>query len=287
MATPNLVLYCLDASTGQPIWSKDLIKEHAGRNIGWKNAASPVIDGDLLFVGGGGPGQSLLALDKKAGKVVWKGFDEHITHATPVVTTILGRRQVIFFLQSGLLSVAAEDGKALWRFPMRYSVSTAASPVVSGDIVYCGAGYGVGGAACKISKTAGGFKATELWRISGIDKVLSHWSTPVAKDGYLYGMFSFKKFGSGPMKCVEIATGKIAWQKPGFGPGNVILAGDRLLALSDDGRLVVVEATPEGYHEIARAKVLTGKCWSTPAISEGRIFVRSTKEGACLALTAE
>ncbi len=287
VATPNLVLYCLDASTGQPIWSKDLIKEHAGRNIGWKNAASPVIDGDLLFVGGGGPGQSLLALDKKAGKVVWKGFDEHITHATPVVTTILGRRQVIFFLQSGLLSVAAEDGKALWRFPMRYSVSTAASPVVSGDIVYCGAGYGVGGAACKISKTAGGFKATELWRISGIDKVLSHWSTPVAKDGYLYGMFSFKKFGSGPMKCVEIATGKIAWQKPGFGPGNVILAGDRLLALSDDGRLVVVEATPEGYHEIARAKVLTGKCWSTPAISEGRIFVRSTKEGACLALTAE
>ena len=181
VATPNLVLYCLDASTGQPIWTKDLIKEHAGRNIGWKNAASPVIDGDLLFVGGGGPGQSLLALDKKAGKVVWKGFDEHITHATPVVTTILGRRQVIFFLQSGLLSVAAEDGKALWRFPMRYSVSTAASPVVSGDIVYCGAGYGVGGAACKIGKTADGFKATELWRISGIDKVLSHWSTPVCE----------------------------------------------------------------------------------------------------------
>jgi outer membrane protein assembly factor BamB len=285
VATPNLVFYCLDPSTGQPIWTKDLIKEHAGRNIGWKSAASPVIDGNLLFLGGGGRGQSLLALDKKTGKVVWKGFDEHITHATPVVTTILGRRQVIFFLQSGLLSVAAEDGKALWKFPVRYNISTAASPVVSGDIVYCGVGYGVGGAACRISSTAEGFQATELWRVSGNDKVVSHWSTPVCKDGYLYGMFSFKKFGAGPMKCVEIATGRIAWQQPGFGPGNVILAGDRLLALADDGRLLVVEATPERYHEIARAKVLTGKCWSTPALSDGRIFVRSTKEGACLALT--
>jgi outer membrane protein assembly factor BamB len=285
VATPNLVLYCLDASTGKQIWTKDLMKEHAGRNIGWKSAASPVIDGDLLFVGGGGPGQSLLALDKKTGKVVWKGFDEKITHATPVATTILGRRQVIFFLQSGLLSVAAEDGKALWKFPFKYAVSTAASPVVWGDVVYCGAGYNVGGAACKIARTADGFQATELWRSPGNNQVVSHWSTPVCKDGYLYGMFSFKKFGSGPLKCVEIATGKIAWEQPGFGPGNVILAGGRLLALSDDGRLVVVEATPEGYHEIARAKVLTGKCWSTPALSDGRIFVRSTKEGACLALT--
>jgi outer membrane protein assembly factor BamB len=192
---------------------------------------------------------------------------------------------VIFFLQSGLLSVATTSGRALWNFPVKYNVSTAASPVVSGDTVYCGAGYNVGGAACKITKTARGFQATELWRISGNKQVVSHWSTPVCKDGYLYGMFSFKKYGTGPLKCVQVATGKIAWEKPGFGAGNVILVGDRLLALADDGRMVIVEATPEGYHEVARTKVLNGKCWSTPALSDGHIFVRSTKEGACLALT--
>jgi len=58
------------------VWTKDLIKEHAGRNISWKNAASPVIDGNLLFVAGGGPGESLLALNKDTGTVVWKGQDE-------------------------------------------------------------------------------------------------------------------------------------------------------------------------------------------------------------------
>src|SRR5204863_3478785 len=65
-----LVLRCLDAQTGKVLWTKDLMKEHAGRNIPWKNAASPVIDGNLLFIAGGGPGEPLLALNKDTGAVV-------------------------------------------------------------------------------------------------------------------------------------------------------------------------------------------------------------------------
>ena len=97
-------------------------------------------------------------------------------------------------------------------------------------------------------------------------------------------MFSFKEFGKGPLKCVELATGKIKWEQPGFGAGNVILVKDKLAALTDDGRVVIVEATPKAYKELAQAKVIEGKCWSTPAWSDGRLYVRSTKEGACLDL---
>ena len=276
---------CCTASTpqtGKPVWTKDLMKEHAGRNIAWKSAASAVIDGDLVFVAGGGAGQSLLAFNKKTGEVVWKGHDETITHSTPLVTTILGERQVIFFLKKGLLSVSAKDGKALWRFPFAFNVSTAITPVVSGDIVYCSAGYDVGGGACRIVKEGDGFAAKELYKIPGNKEIANHWSTPVCKDGHLYGMFSFKKFGNGPLKCVELATGKVKWEQPGFGAGNVILVGDKIVALTDDGRVVIVEATPAGYKEIARFKAITGKCWSTPALSDGRLYVRSTKEGACL-----
>jgi outer membrane protein assembly factor BamB len=283
--TQDLILHCLDGQTGKAVWTKDLVKDHAGRNIPWKSAASPVIDGDLVFLGGGGPGQSLLAVHKKTGQVVWKGHDETITHSTPVVATILGERQVIFFVKSGLLSVSAKDGKALWRFPFDFRVSTAISPIVSGDIVYCSAGYDVAGGACKISRDGDQFTATELWKISGNRDVANHWSTPVCRDGYLYGMFSFKKFGTGPLKCVELATGKVKWEQSGFGAGNVILVNNQILALTDYGELVVVAATPEAYKELARAKVIAGKCWSTPALSEGRIFVRSTQEGACLDVT--
>jgi len=276
------VLFCLDEATGKQLWKRDLMSENAGRRITWKNAMSPVIDGDLVFVCGGGADQSLLGLNKLTGEVVWKGFDETMTHATPVVATILGQRQVIFFLKSGLLSVAAKDGKELWRFPYKFATSTAASPVVCGDIVFCSAGYGVGGGACRISKTDSGFTATELYKISGNDQIANHWSTPVYKDGYLYGIFGFRQFGTGPMKCVEAATGKIMWAQPGFGAGNLIIVNDKIVALGDEGQVVVAEAKPDAYKEISRAKILTGKCWTTPALSDGHLYVRSIKEGVCL-----
>ena len=286
--TQDLVLLCFDAQTGKQVWTKDLTKEHAGRNIKpWRNAASPVIDGNLIFLAGGGPGQSLLGMDKATGKTVWKAHDEIITHSSPVVATILGVRQVIFFVKSGLLSVALKDGSELWRFPFEFKTATAISPVVGGDIVFCSAGYNIGGAACKLTKNGDKFAASQLWKISGDTKVSSLWSTPVFKDGYLYGMITAKKFGTGPLKCVELATGEVKWEQPGFGAGNAILVGDKLLALSDDGQVALVEAKPDAYKELGRIKAVGGKCWSTPAFSNGRLYVRSTTEGACLDLAGK
>src|SRR4051812_42725711 len=111
----NLLLACLDANTGKEIWTKDIVKEHSGKVIHWQNAASPLVDGDMLFVAGGGPDESLLGLEKETGKVIWKGQTETITHATPVAGTILGERQIIFFMHSGLVSVAPKTGDVLWR----------------------------------------------------------------------------------------------------------------------------------------------------------------------------
>jgi outer membrane protein assembly factor BamB len=280
----QMVLTCLDAATGRAVWKKDIQGEFGGRNIGWESAMSPVVDGELVYVAGGGAGQSMLAFNKETGAVVWKTGDEQMTHATPAVTTILGARQVVFFMQSGLVSLDAASGKTLWRFPFTYRTSTACSPVVSGDVVFCTAGYEVGGAACQVVRAGEGFQAKELWRIKGNAAVADLWSTPVCKDGYLYGMLSFKKFGNGPLKCVDLKTGAVKWEQPGFGAGNVVLAGNELVALSDDGQVVLVQASPDGYKELARSKVISGKCWSTPALCDGRLYVRSTKESACVDL---
>ena len=283
----KLVLQSFDAAAGKAAWTKDLIAEHKGRNIQWQNAASPLLEGGLLFVAGGGPGESLLAVDPKDGKVVWKAFDEKMTHATPVPATILGQRQVIFFLQSGLLAVEPKTGRELWRYNFNYSTSTAASPVVVDDIVYCSAGYGVGAGAARITKSGDAFTATEIYRMRGNKPLANHWSTPVAKQGHLYGLFQFKEYGSGPMKCIDIANGTVKWEQPGFGPGQVILAGDQVIVLSDAGELVLIDAKPDAYKELARADVLDGKCWSTPVLANGRIFARSTKEAVCLEVSGK
>ncbi|HEY1173530.1 MAG TPA: PQQ-binding-like beta-propeller repeat protein [Verrucomicrobiae bacterium] len=276
----DLVLVCFDADKGTKKWQRDIMKEHAGVNITWKNAASPVIDGDLIFVAGGGPGQALLAFNKNDGKTVWKTQDDKMTHSTPVVRDIHGVRQVIFFTQKGLVSCDVKNGSVLWRWDYKFNVSTAISPVVSGDIVYVSAGYGVGAGACKVSKNGSAFSAAELWRKN--NELPNHWSTPVLKDGYLYGMFQFKEYGTGPLKCVELATGKEMWSKAGFGPGNVLLVDGHLLVLGDAGQLVLVEASPKAYTEVANAKVISGKCWSTPALADGKVYLRSTKEGVCV-----
>ena len=118
------------------------------------------------------------------------------------------------------------------------------------------------------------------------NRVQNHWSTPVCRDGYLYGMFSFKEYGDGPLKCVELATGEERWSADGFGPGNAILAGEHLVALSDAGEVVLVEATPETYRELARADLLDGKCWSSPALAGGALYVRGTQEGIRVDLAA-
>lgn len=281
----DMILSCHNAADGAVLWKKDILKEHNGRNIKWENAASPLIEGNLIFLAGGGHGQALLGLDKRTGQAVWKTEDDTMTHATPVPATIHGVRQIIFFTKTGLVSVKPEDGAVLWRHGHPFSVSTAASPVVGGDIVYCSAGYGVGAAAVRVKKEGEKWSTEELWRERGND-LANHWSTPVYHDGHLYGMFQFKDYGDGPVKCVELATGEVKWEKPGFGPGNLILVDGKLVILGDAGQLALAEATPEGYKELARFQAITGKCWSTPALSEGRLYVRSTREGTCFDLRA-
>lgn len=275
----QLCVFCFDAKDGKEVWKHDVMKENAGVNIKWSSAASPVIDGNVLLLAGGGAGQALLGLDKATGNVLWKGEDDKMTHATPVIADILGIHQCIFFTQKGLVGVDPQKGTVLWRADFPYRTSTAASPVVFEDIVYCSAGYGVGAGAFKISKSGSGLSAAPLWRRE--NECFNHWSTPVMKDGYLYGMFSFKEYGTGPVACVDIRTGKDMWKQAGFGPGQVILSGDTVVALSDKGEVVFIKAEPSGYTELKREDLLDGKVWSYPVLAYNRLFARSTVEGGC------
>ena len=179
-------LSAFEVATGRQVWTKDLTKEYGGKVIYWQNAASPLVDSGMVYVCAGGEGQSLLALNAKDGSLVWKGESDKPTHATPTLATIHGVKQLIFFTQTGLVSTDTKSGKVLWRYPFKFNVSTAASPVVGGDIVFCSAGYGVGAGAAKITKNGDAFEAKEIWRVTG-NTIANHWSTPVLKDGYLYG----------------------------------------------------------------------------------------------------
>jgi outer membrane protein assembly factor BamB len=276
-------LYAMDNETGRILWKRDLIKEYGGREITWSNAAAPLVIRDRVLVAGGGNDQTYLAFRADNGEILWKTGSDRVTHSTPVVATIHGQEQAIFMVERGLVSRDAADGRELWDYPFPYRTSTAASPVVWGDIVNCAAAYGVGGGACQVGRTGDQWEVTELWRSPG-NEVAVHWSTAVAHEGYLYGIYGHRDFARNSFKCVDIRTGTVQWEQPGFGPSQVIMAGEQLVATTDYGDLVLIEPTPSAFRELARRRVIDGKVWATPAISDGQLLLRSTKKGVCLEL---
>ncbi len=280
----RMTLHCLDATTGAGIWSRNLVTEDGARILQWQSAASPLIEGNLVIVDRNAPGKGVVALDKTDGSVVWEGPADGATHATPVAATIHGVRQIVFFANTGLVSVSAADGAVLWRHTYAGSDwAKCASATVAGDIVVCSLAYGYGAGAVRITESGGAFTATSLWRTSAQFQL--HWSTAVYHDGFLYGLHGHNALGTAPLQCIDALTGARKWSEPGFGQGGLLVVDNRLLVLSDHGELVLVEPRPTAYTEIARVAAVTGKCWNTPAISNGRIYARSTQEAVALDLS--
>ncbi|MBX3745357.1 MAG: PQQ-binding-like beta-propeller repeat protein [Verrucomicrobiae bacterium] len=280
----RLLLVCLDVATGEPVWRKNVLREYGGRVITWGGAASPVIEGHRIFVATASSeeGQSMIAVDKNSGETLWKSGDDKMTHATPVVATLHGQRQVIFFTQAGLTALHPDTGAILWQQEHPFRISTAASPIVVGDLVYASAAYERGAGLYRIGRDGSRFTSTTVWMKP--NALMNHWSTPVHHDGHLYGLFGHANYGRNPLQCIELATGEIKWSQDGFGPGNVTLVDGHLIVLGDAGQLVLAEASPAAYREKARANVVSGKCWTTPTYAGGLLYVRSTVEGVCLDL---
>jgi outer membrane protein assembly factor BamB len=285
-----LKLTCLNVADGSVVWSHDLQSEFNGQNntdsiVQWGNAASPIVEGDRVIVAGGGAGETYLAFDKNSGKLLWKSGTDKITHASPTPATIHGQRQIVFFMQSGLVSIDPETGKELWRQKFSFKTSTAASPVIGGDIVYCSAGYNVGAGAFRVEKSGDKWATKVLWETPKENQ--NHWTTPVYQDGYLYGLYGFRKLKSAPLTCLDLKTHKEVWSREGFGQGGLILTGKNILIQGDQGQLVLVEATPKGYHELAHSKPLSGKAWQMPVVAEGKIFTRTSDHGEAVCLEAK
>jgi len=291
--TSYLRLACLGTNDGHIVWSRDLVADYGGTVISWQNAASPLLENGLIFLNCNAPGNRLLALHEADGTEVWKGQDDPMTQATPVIATIAGVRQVIFFAQSGLVSVARDTGSFLWRYPFPFSVATAASPVVSNDVVYCAAAYGVGAGAVQITNAGTQLGTNEIWRTPGAS--MNHWATPVCLSGYLYGVYG-QAGSTTSLRCIELATGNEMWRQSGSGSGGVLAVSGLVLMMTEDGYVVLVNPDPGGYTEIARYRALDGtsssiaglpvKCWNVPAISNGRLYARSTTEAVCLDVAA-
>jgi outer membrane protein assembly factor BamB len=289
----TMSLICMNATNGAVIWSADLKALYGAQEVltGWNNAASPRFDNDLIFVNLNTPdNQNLSAFRMSDGSRVWGNTDEQLIHATPVVATILGTRQVVFATFTGVVGVDRNSGDFLWKFTYPWGpiyTSMGASPVVYSNIVFCTAGYNKGSSAFQVDFTGGQWHATNtLWTQTFPDNLYqSIWMTPVIYRGYIYGNFGYNGYISNPLNCIELMTGLVMWSQPNFGKGGTILVNNYLLSLTEDGQLVLVKPDPTVYTELARFQAFhfdentLGKCWNGASFSNGRVYARSTIGG--------
>ena len=269
------VLHCLELDSGKKIWSLKTHQKFGVRKGFFGAACSPLVEDGRLFLNVGGQDRAgLVAFDARTGRVLWTATDDEASYSSPAMATLGGRRQVLFFTRTGLVSVDPESGNVLfrfrWRARSRASVN-AATPLAAGPLIFLSASYGTGAVQLKVT-------GSELETVWTSDESLSnHYSTSVIRGDHLFGFHGRQEYGQA-LRCVSLQTGRVLWSRDGFRAGTMSLAGDRLLVLKENGELLVVAASPQAFRLIAKARILAPTVRAYPALADGRLFARNQKE---------
>lgn len=254
--------YCLDANDGSVIWESDLVTDYGVRLPTWGFAGSPLVDANRVIYNVGTHGMALNAAD---GTLVWETGTGRAGYSSPVPFELDGQRYVVLMGERTFAAVNAQTGQVIWEEPWvtRYNANIP-DPIVDSNMVFVSTGYQEGSALFDVATG----RTVELWFQRNMQTFLN---TAVLWEGYLYG----PNDNGDALTCVERDTGWIMWSQGGFDTGSVMLADGKLIVLSGDGELSIVEASPAGYRELAKGRILTGRCWTVPVLANGKIYARN------------
>jgi outer membrane protein assembly factor BamB len=267
---------CLNATNGEVVWGKNVVKENKASLPDYGLASSPLIVGDKLilqpdayFTNG------IICYDKHDGKKLWGALSVPMGYATPVLMTVDGERQLVVCTRPDIIGLRLEDGAERWHYTWHITANERpiTEPLVLGtNRLMVSAAYMTGAAAFEIDRTKDGFEARELWRNKNLK---SKFASSVIWQGYIYGL------DEDILVCVDAKTGERKWKDGRYGYGQLLMAGGYLVVVCANGDLALVKAAPEQWTELARVPALHGKTWNYPAISGGRILLRNGAEMAC------
>ncbi len=268
-------LICVSAEDGELVW------EHKLRHPPtWGYSGSVLIDADLAIVTAGARDGAILAFDKRTGELRWKSGQASVGYSTPYAFDFEGTRYVAGFLGDALLITERDNGKLVHSVPWvtNWSVN-AAMPIVDEELLYLSSGYGVGAAVHRLKRTAdGGLTSEQVWK----KKVLRNkFQSAILLDGYLY---SGDEKG---IKCIQLASGQRMWERRREPHATVLIADGHMLALTEDGELIIAPAKPDGFEPLTTAKILGGRCWTIPILCNGKLYARNLTRLVCFDLAGD
>ncbi len=268
---PFAVLTCLNASTGEIVWVRDLIKEYGAQKIMWGITENLLIDDNKLFVTPCGKEVMMLALNPQDGSNIWtcKGNGEQSAYCSPIaISATNGRRLIVTQTMKSIIGVDILTGQLLWQFEQinQWSVH-ANSPTYAGGLIYCVSGYGKGGVQIKLSDD--GSSVTEVWRNESLDYRMGG---VVLLNGIIYGADDQQSTWFG----IDWKTGKQIFEAPILSKGNIIYADGLLYLYGDKGEVALVEPIADGMSLISKFKVPFGdkQQWAHPVIANKKLYIR-------------
>lgn len=283
------ILNCIDARTGELLWSHDTLEEFGAENISWGKSDSPLVVGENVVISvGGANDNSLVAFNRETGDVAWAAGSHRSSYASPVLTEIAGVQQILAVNENFLTAHDAATGEVLWEHPWdgdSNGNASASQPVpVGGDRIFLSKGYGIQSQLLQVTHVEAAGEDEEKWSADIL------WSKPVLRtklgnvvirDGVIFGIDDID------MDAAELETGKRRWKKrrrPELGHGQILLVGDKILVISESGELVLIAADAKKYRELAQLQAIEGVTWNNPALSGPYLLVRNGEELACFEL---
>jgi outer membrane protein assembly factor BamB len=290
LVTTDGDVVCLSADSGEKKWSRSLPDEFGGRlmkamgTYDWKFAESPLVDGARLIVTPGAADATLVALDKMSGKEIWRASVPELGEAgadgagysSVVISEAGGIRQYVQLIGRGLVGIEAASGRFLWGYNrVANDVANIATPLIKDDLVFASTGYGTGAALVRLAADGDGIRADEVYFLEA-ETFQNHHGGLILHDGHVYTGTGHNK---GFPIAVSFETGEVAWgpiRNEGQSSAAIAYADGRLYMRYQNGLMILVEATAEGYRESGSFMIpeVEKESWPHPVITDGRLYLR-------------
>jgi outer membrane protein assembly factor BamB len=257
--------------SGQELWTARV----GSQTHGFGTGASPILHGNLLIVNASIESESLVVLDKKTGREVWRAPGVENSWNTPVLVDAPGRKELVVMTKFKLLSFDAATGKPLWNAEgSKPPMYVCPSAITHDGIVYAVNGYH-GPAIAIRSGGSGDVTAThQVWSVKKGSSV----SSPAYHDGHLYWAND-----QGFAICVNAATGKVVYQErvepaPGDIYASATIADGKIYYVSRKKGTYVYAAEPK-FRLLAHNVIATDESIfnASPVITDKGLLLRSDK----------
>ncbi len=264
------MLVSLDAKTGREQWRVDFVKELNAPVPEFGFVCSPLVDGEFVYVQAG---NAVVKLNKATGKVIWQSLrnpDGIMTagaFSSPVIAELAGRRQLVVQTREKLAGISLETGEVLWLQPVpNFRGMNILTPVIYGDTIFTSS-YQNKSWLYRVAREGERFTVQQVWE----NTAQGYMSTPVVIDGYAYLHLANQRIA-----CIDLRTGERTWTTTQrFGKyWSMVAQGDRILALDEEGKLLLLKANPKAFELIDERPVSDPEAWAHLALCDDQVFIR-------------